>query len=125
IELDSNTLSVTEVTYLDQFGTLQEFPGWTYRDNHPASSTGQLLEIPGGPLNVTQCYVHRTVPYTWTPEEPVVESSTIEIQVGTADLPALYCAARLALGRELSRSELDKIEEWPKEEIIRQSLSMR
>jgi hypothetical protein len=51
------------------------------------------------------------MPYRWS-DTPAVETSTVEIPEGAEFLPALYAAWKLTGDREVSRSQVDRSEEW-------------
>lgn len=99
------------------------------------NSTG-IIKIPGAvpgknpngtTLNLT--VVHEA-PYVWknadgsTDTDPE-ENDTVDLPHGGADLPALYAAAYLLTGRELTRLELDMVSEWNHEEAVRRGFNIQ
>jgi hypothetical protein len=64
------------------------------------------LRIFDGPYSIVY-----QMPYRWS-DDPVTESSTIEMPEGAEFLPAQYAAWKLTSDREVSRSQVDRSEEW-------------
>ncbi len=116
IELPEDAVEVFEVLYQDTT-TARLYPvrGWRFFDHYPIAkvSSGKVLNVPRATELTDDLEVVYRVPYRWSsyPSDPV-GSSTIEMQEGTEDLPALYAAAWLVSAREVSRTEIDQAEEW-------------
>jgi hypothetical protein len=73
---------------------------------------GLMVRLPNhlrsfdGPYSVTY-----QMPYRWS-DDPVTEDSTIYMPEGAEFLPALYAVWKLTSDREVSRSQVDRSEEW-------------
>lgn len=106
---------------------LYELGRWEFVDDLPKSeySTGKLVRLPISAGTTSDFYVTYRVPYRWDsfPDAPD-EDSTIELPEGTEDIPAHYAAAWCLSAREISRTELDRAEEWGKTEPIRGGASL-
>jgi hypothetical protein len=61
-------------------------------------------------------------PYTFT---GTGEAATVDVPLGSEDLAPLWAAAYGLSRREVSRSELDKIEEWNQDQAYRQGVNLR
>lgn len=122
-----------------KFRTIDE---WTWEDDvDPAvSNTGGLITLPIWLCNnVTvsnlTVYVTYQSAYLWTVNgsNPVTYTSTpselngdyILLETGATDLPALYAAAYLTGNREITRLDLQRVEEWSQEAAIRQGNNLR
>lgn len=110
-----------------------ELDQWDFVQDAPTTvvASGQLLSFSptwASPLlNTTQkLLVTHQVPYAWSggTNDPA-EAETIDLPFGGEDLPALFAAAYLTARRELTRLEVDKIEEWSQEASIRQGINLR
>lgn len=116
VELPEDCLEVYDVIY-QQTDTARLYPvrGWRFFDNLPAAKvpSGKALNVPPATSDTDDLEVVYRAPYRWSthPADPV-GGSTIEMQEGTEDLPALYAAAWLVSAREMSRMEIDRAEEW-------------
>ena len=133
IELPADTLAVEEVRYMEPTtGHLVTIDNAvTFHQDLPVSDfvTGKALRIPSNVGNTDSLYITTQVPYAFTPPTPDTtvhdEDDTIEVPVGATDLPSLYAAAYSVFGREISRSEVDTIEEWAQDEVIRTGANVR
>jgi hypothetical protein len=132
--LPANTLDVLEVGYFSTSTMLlgaadtfryTEIGGWQFVQDLPASTwPSKILRVPSWITNDLQLVVKRRAPYAWS-DTPVLETSTISLPVPANDVPVLFAAAKLVAGREVSRSELDKVEEWNHEAAIRGGVNLR
>lgn len=113
----------------------REVSQWDYVADVPTevASTGKMLAFPPGFANPSasgsstqKFYITHQLAWAWSggTHDPA-EAETIKLPVGAEDLPALYAAAFLLARRELTRLEVDKIEEWSQEASIRQGINMR
>lgn len=82
--------------------------------------TGKVLALPLGWDATMTVDVTREVPYRWSsyPDEPT-EDDTIEMPEGCDYLPSSYATAWVISGREVSRTEIDRSEEWNRTEPTR------
>lgn len=133
VSMPADTVRVLEVGYMnpapsDFTGVASdrytEIGGWEFVDDVPSSivSTGKLLRLPSWVRDDQQLVVKRHAPYAWSGSG---ESATLAVPLGAEDLPVLFAAARLVTGREISRSEIDKVEEWNHEAAIRGGVNIR
>lgn len=94
----------------------------------PGVSTGQALFLPSAlQKQGTTFYVTETIEYTWSTggTEPLDETDTVPMHRGTEHVPSVYAAAMAVSGRELSRLQVDRSEEWNLEESVRQGVNLR
>jgi len=115
IEVPSTTMRVLQVYYLNPTdGRFNELGGWEYWPNVPTAliASGQAISVPSWQANVNNAIqVVRQTPWAFSTADPI-ESDTIDLWAGTEELPAFYAAAFLASGREISRTDIDHVEEW-------------
>lgn len=128
-----------DIANAQKFRTIDE---WTWEDDvDPAvSSSGGLITLPiwlANNVSVSNLtvYVSYQAPYLWTVNNssPVAYTSSpsevngdyINLDTGATDLPALYAAAYLTSNREITRLDLDRIEEWSTEAAIRQGANLK
>lgn len=123
VSMPSNTRKVLRVGYVNETtGRWFDIGGWEFVDDVPTAtvSTGKLLRIPSNITNTDDLQVTYQIPYRWStyPTAPT-EASTITIMEGAEELPAQYAAAWMVGRREISRSEIDRSEEWNRSETVR------
>ena len=84
---------------------------WRVEDDLPAdvAYTGKALVVPTL-YRAHDLIVTYQTNYDWSGSG---ETATIKITVGGENLPVLYAVAKLQTGREVTRQELNEIEEWP------------
>lgn len=105
-------------------------PDWEFIDNVPTSewSSGNLIRLRScvRTEDEDQFTVVSRVPFRWSshPNQPT-DDDTIEVPEGAERLPATYAAAFLCRGREISRYNLDRVEEWAASEPSRDGVSAR
>ena len=119
IPLDDDVIRVLEVRYQSPTsGRVVDLPNWCYEANLPTavSSTGRGLRVGSTVSPSDDLMVTMAVRYQW---QGTGESATIDVPDGTEDVPALYAAASLLSGREVSRLELDKLTEPSGEQAAR------
>lgn len=127
VELPEDTLEVLAVSHMDSnSGLLSELYGWHFREDLPASvvASGKLLRVAFAYSAGDEIIITRHAAYAWS-DTPPTEASTITLPSFGEDLPALYASAYLVMNREVSRLELDRIEEWNQEAAIRQGVNLR
>lgn len=131
IQLPDNVFDVIRVQVLDSQGRLVDLSRWDFIDFLPAAHwpSGKGLQINTGPGESDVFWVTYTHPYTWleggvATNDPTPDS-VVEIPSGAVDLPVLWTAATLATGRELSRTDFDRVEEWSQEQAVRQGVNLR
>ncbi len=94
---------------------IEDIPRARFRDNLPVTvyTTGRCLFLPLGWQATWNVDVTRLTPYRWStyPAAPT-EAATLEIPEGAEFLPSCYATAWLLTGREVSRSEIDRTEEY-------------
>jgi hypothetical protein len=92
---------------------LTEVTHWEFVEDVTGYSTGKVVRLPVWVDEDAQHTVVYRAPYRWStyPSDPV-EASTIVVPEGAEDLPAAYAVAWLVAAREISRSEIDRAQEW-------------
>lgn len=146
VSLPATTIKVLRVAYqlTQTVGTTpvrswRDVSGWQFEDDVPTSlpgvSTGKLLTIPArlaavglnAPSSVLNLYITYQTKYAWAigVNVPANESDTVDLPLGGEDLPSIYAAAYAVAGRELSRLQVDKVEEWNHEASVRQGVNLR
>lgn len=127
VEMPASTRDVKRVGYFDTY-TYQfiELGGWRYIEDLPTGTitSGKIVRLPRTVDNDSDLEITYTIPYRWSthPSTPD-EAATITVPEGAEDLPAMYAAAWLVSRREVSRSEIDKAEEWNRGEPQRGGVS--
>jgi hypothetical protein len=116
VALPANCMKVLRVLYQDANEQLYDLEG-SWREFSwlsPSLETDQRrLQVPARyRASGTVLYVTYQRYWSWS-SEPPSETSTISFPTGGEDLPALYVSAYLATGLELTRTMLDRIEDWP------------
>lgn len=117
-------LRVSYVTAVD--GAWRDLAGWTFLDGAPTATyaTGKLLSLPRAVSDDVDLQVTARVPYRWSTHPlPPDEEATIQIMEGAEDLPSKYAASWIVSRREISRSQLNRAEEWNQGEPMRGGVS--
>lgn len=125
VEVGSDTIEVLEVGFFnEQTGRYTELAGWRFFEDVPDTVVGstKLVRVPSSVTDDQDLVVKRVTPYSWS---GTGELASVSVPLTADDLLPLYAAARLASGREVSRLELDKVEEWNREAAIRQGVNLR
>jgi hypothetical protein len=121
IVLPVEVREVLQVMYVNpSSGRVLMLDGWAEYDNVPSSvsPTGKMLGLPWYVMDSDEVQVVYSEPYVWS--GPLSdESSVIELPLAAADLPSAYAAAMMVAGREVSRMQLDRVEEWAQTEPLR------
>ena len=125
IELPPDTIEVLQVRH---FGVLDnrfaDVGGWRFEDDIPTSvvPSGKVLRVPSSVTDADELIVTVRRPYTFVGSG---EAATVELPLAGQDIPVLWAAAYGQSRREVSRAELDKIEEWNQEQAIRTGVNLR
>lgn len=116
------TLSVRHMSSVT--GRIVDIGQWQDEFDMPTSlvSTGKALRLGSFVEDDDELVVTYQVPYEWSDD---TEAATINTPIGSEDLAPLWVAAYALARREVSRSELDKIEEWNQEQAIRAGVNLR
>jgi len=131
IELPADTMDVLGVKYQNpDTGRFDDLDGpFRFHDDIPIAviASGKALTVSSAVADDTDIIVVTQEPYAWTEDEAVVhdENDSILVPVGSQDLASLWAAGYTALGRELQRAELDSIEEWNQDEVVRTGVNLR
>jgi hypothetical protein len=130
-EVPANTIKVLEVGINStNFQDYKRIGPWEFVEDLPVSvsSTTKIVKVPTTVGATTSLIVKRQVPWAWETSQartPASESDTLLLYVGSEDLPTLFAAAYLTARREVSRTDLDRVEEWNQEAAIRQGYNLR
>lgn len=117
---------VLRVSYMSTDGKWWDLDKWEFVDDVPTGkvASGKLLRLPRYIMDDDDLEVVYRIPYRWSshPAAPS-ESDTITMIEGSEDLPVLYAVAWLTARREISRTEIDRAEEWSAGEPSRGGVS--
>lgn len=122
VELPAAVRQVLQVLYVNTTsGRILELDGWFAYDTVPTavSSTGKILMLPWYVLDDDDLHLVYSTPYAWTGAYPD-EAATVTLPVGAEELPSSYAAAMMIAGREVSRQELDRAEEFSRTSPLQQ-----
>jgi hypothetical protein len=127
VSMPTETRSVQRVGYFGEDGRFWEIDRWRYFEDVPTSviSTGKIVRLPAYVADTDALQITYTTPYRWStwPSNPI-GASTIGVPEGAEDLPSSYAVAWLLSAREISRSDLDRAEEWNRGEPQRGGVSL-
>lgn len=101
-------------------GRIVDITGWEHEKHLPEMvvPSGQLLRLSSAIADDDELIV------TWTSTyDPSGES--VQVPVGVEDLPVLWASAYAVMRREVSRIDLDVIQEWDQEQAIRNGFNIR
>lgn len=120
-------MRVVQVRYENtQTGRIVDLEGsWRFEDRLPVGveSSGKRLIVPGCYASTgTKLLVTTQRGWAWS-DDPPTEASTIYIVTGAEDLPVLYAVAYLVTGQEMSKMDIDRVEDWSQEQAIRQGVN--
>lgn len=131
------------------FQAFQDLSGWHYDADLPTGPdaygnvtfpTGKIINIPpqlaiigvNAPTSNVDMFVTYERQYQWTPaaggattNKPNLETDTVNLPLGGEDLPAMYAAYYEVSGREISRLQVDRLEQWQQEASVRTGVSIR
>ena len=85
-------------------------------------TNGRILRTPASVSKDDKLIIDVQLPYVFT---GAGEAATVPLPVSGQDIPVLYAAAYGQSRREVSRAELDKIEEWNQDQAIRAGVNLR
>ena len=125
IIMPADTMRVLSVRHMSSVtGRIVDIGNWRLEQDLPTSlvSTGKALRLGSFVEDDDELIVTYQVPYEWT---GTGEDATVNIPIGSEDLAPLWVSAYAVARREVSRSELDKIEEWNQEQAIRAGVNLR
>jgi hypothetical protein len=119
------TMRVYSVRHLiGQTGRIIDVGGWQFEQDMPTGliSSGKALRLPTSVENNDSVIVMYQLPYAF---DGSGETATIAVPLGAEDIPALWAAAYSVSRREISRMDVDKIEEWNQDAAMRQGVNLR
>lgn len=125
IEMPASTVRVLSLRHMSTVtGRVVDVPGWQFEQDLPTAvvTSGKLLRVPSYVYDDDDLIVTYQTPYEWSGSG---ESATVDVPLGTEDLPVLWAVAYGQMRREISRAELDKVEEWNQEQAIRAGVNLR
>ena len=132
VTVPDDTVDVLRVSVLDSTGRFLQMSRWDYMEDLPTDlvPNGRAVQIHGGPDEDDTFWVTLMRPYRWYDEDgeqtdTPTGTSYVTLPDVAEDLPILWTAATLASGRELSRVELDRVEEWNQDAAARQGVNIR
>jgi hypothetical protein len=125
VAMPAETRDVLNVAY-----GLDELPRWRFFEGVPTAtySTGKVIFLPfGWPTTGGDLQVKYTTPYRWSGHlsggDPTDETESVQLPEEAVRLPSTYAAAWVLQGREVSRTEIDRSEEWARTEPLRGGVS--
>lgn len=124
VELPADTLEVLRVRrYNEVTNDMDTLSAWQYQEVPTTVATsGKVLMTPKTVDNDDSLIVDVWLPYEFS---DATEAGTISLPVAAQDLPVLWATAYALSRRQVSRTELDKIEEWNQDQAIRAGVSLR
>ncbi len=124
IELPADSLNVLRVRYFGLIeGRVSDVGGWEFQEVPTTLvASGRILRTSAAISEDDDLIVDVQRPYVFT---GAGEDATVPLPVSGRDLPVLYAAAYGQSRREVSRAELDKIEEWNQDQAIRAGVNLR
>jgi hypothetical protein len=121
VVLPAEVRQVLSVSYINpDSGRVAQLDGWSEHDNVPLSvaATGKILSLPWYVSDADDLHVVFSEPYSWVGGFPA-ESATVTVPAPAVDVPSAFAAAMLVSGREVSRMQIDRAEEWAQTEPLR------
>jgi hypothetical protein len=136
VELDAAVMQVFELYLIDSQGEKDNIDQFEFQPTWPTdlATSGKVCKVPTWVADDTDLYLLVEKPYQWyatggttarDPNAPTAETDVVRLLHGSDELPSLYAAAYLVTGRELTRLELDAVDEWNQEAALRQGISIR
>ncbi len=124
VELPADSLKVLRVRYFGLIeGRFADVGGWEFQEVPTGLvSNGRILRTPASVSEDDKLIIDIQRPYLFTGDG---EAATVPLPVAGQDIPVLYAAAYGQSRREVSRAELDKIEEWNQDQAIRAGVNLR
>ena len=130
ITLPSNTMRVLGVRHSNPLdGRIIDLPYWQFEDYLPLviASTGKALRVSKSIVVADEIIVTRRTPWEFTTSQDLDPASddSIQMPVGSSNLPVLFATAYLLSGHEVKRSDLSSVGEWSQEAAIRNGTNIR
>jgi hypothetical protein len=124
IELPSDSIDVFRVRHFGELdGRVADVGGWRFEEvPTDVVASGKILRVSAGVTEDDELIVDVWRPYSWSDN---TEAGTVPLPLAGRDIPVLWAAAYGQSRREVSRAELDKIEEWNQEQAIRAGVNLR
>ena len=125
IELPATTVKVLSVRHVvTSTGRMVDIGGWQFEEDLPTAvvASTKLLRVPSTIDDDDDLIVTTQSPYSWTGSG---EAATVPLPLGAEDIPPLWAAAYAVTRREVTRSDIDKIEEWNQDAAMRQGVNLR
>lgn len=124
IELPSDSITVLRVRHFGVLdGRIVDVGGWAFEEvPTTVIPSSKALRVSSGVTEDDELIVDVQRPYLFT---GTGEAATIPLPTAAVDVPVLFATAYGQSRRELSRAELDKIEEWNQGEAARQGVNLR
>jgi hypothetical protein len=112
VTMPASTEAVFRVVYVSTVdGLPQPIDGWEFLDDATWVAGGKQLRLALGFKAGNTVQVTYRLPYVWV-------SDVIQLPEFATDLPALNAACVLAARREVSRLELNNIDEWDRWKVV-------
>jgi len=127
IEMPAATQRVLSVRHMiGVTGRIIDVGGWQFEEDLPTGlvTSTKAVRVPSTVENDDALIVVSVEPYAWSVVPPA-ESSTLSVPLATEDLPSLWAAAYAITGHEITRLDLDQIEEWNQDAAVRQGFNVR
>ncbi len=125
VVMPADTMRVLSVRHMiGETGRIMDVGGWQFEQDLPTSivSTGKALRTPTSVDNLDDLIVMYQSPYEWS---GTGEDASLSMPIGSEDIPPLWAAAYAVTRREVTRIDLDRIEEWNHEAAMRQGVNLR
>lgn len=116
----ADVIDVVQVRAQGTSGQVADIAGWKFERDVPTAyyPTGQIVTLPSTISDDDELWVTVTAAYD-------TSGATIVVPVGTEDLAQLWAAAYAVGRREVSRLDLDAIQEWNQAAAIRNGQNLR
>lgn len=112
IDIPADARQVLQVLYVNPTsGRILEIDNWFAYHNIVNDTTNKSLMLPWYVDDEDELQIVYSTGYTWTGTFPD-ESATMTMPVAAASLPSTYAAAMMITGREVSRQEIDRAQEF-------------
>lgn len=124
IELPADTVRVLRVRRWSEVDERMVDVGSWSAEEVPSSiaTSGRVIRTPRALEAGAELIVDVQTPYEWS---GVGEEATVDLPFASTDIPVLWASAYAQARREVSRAELDKIEEWNQEQSMRAGVNLR
>jgi len=128
IEMPVTTLRVFEVRYMNPTsGRIIHIDNWWFEENLPTGdvTSTKAIRIPRTVSSTDQIIVTYQTAYVWSGGNTNPEDDTVDVPVGSEELPSLYGSAYLLAGREIARTDIGHTEEWNQDQVNRAGVNIR